>query len=136
MIRGTYILSAIAACVVATTAAMAEAIVETRTLLKDGTVVIDTSEITTDVKGYRDVTPIKLYLKDGVVSKVELQPNRETPTIFQKIVDANLSQRWVGLSTKKASTAKVDAISGATISSKAIIANVQRAAKFELENGE
>ncbi|MFI3315900.1 MAG: FMN-binding protein, partial [Rikenellaceae bacterium] len=82
------------------------------------------------------VTPIKLYLKDGVVSKVELQPNRETPTIFQKIVDANLSQRWVGLSTKKASTAKVDAISGATISSKAIIANVQRAAKFELENGE
>ncbi len=130
MIRGIYLLSTFAFCLFTTTEVMAE----TRTLLKDGTVVINTSEITTDIKGYRDVTPIKLYLKNGVISKVELQPNRETPTIFQKIIDGHLTERWIGVTTKKASTAKIDVISGATISSKAIIKNVQRAAKYEIEN--
>lgn len=115
------------------TAIVSSAEIETRQVLRDGTVVINTTEIATDIKGYKDITPIKLYVKNGVIRKVELQPNKETPAIFKKVIDGRLVKRWVGLPVEEATTAKIDAISGATHSSKAIIATVQRAAQFEVE---
>lgn len=106
---------------------------KSREVLKDGTVVINTTEIASDIKGYKDITPIELHLKNGVVRKVKLLPNNESADIFKRVIDGCLSDRWSGIKVDDISNTDVDIISGATLSSRAIIANVKRAAEYEIK---
>ncbi len=104
--------------------------VETEIVLEDGTRVINSTSLAKDVIGYGGQTPIKLYIKDGTVERVEYQPNSETPSFFDQLIEEGIFDSWNGEKLSVAATKEVDVVSGATYSSMAIIKNVQRAAAY------
>lgn len=79
-----------------------------------------------DVKGFAGQVPLYIYIDEsGVVRGIVLADNAETPDFVNRASAALLPQ-WIGQSTEQAASRKVDAVSGATFSSRAIIANVQQ----------
>ena len=44
-----------------------------------GTYVVNTTEIAKDVEGYNGPTPLKVYIKNGKIEKIEYLSNDETP---------------------------------------------------------
>ncbi len=105
-----------------------EVIVETQE--QDGTRVINSTSIAKDVIGFSGATPIKLYIKEGIVTKVEYLANAETPSFFEEVEKANLKQYWEGKSVSDVANKEIDAVSGATYSSQAISENVRKAAQY------
>jgi uncharacterized protein with FMN-binding domain len=91
---------------------------------EDGMTVVNTTELGKDVIGYISPTPLKIYIQKNKVVKVEALKNQETPKYFLK-VKKNLLDKWNGVKVKDAKKMKVDAVTGATYSSKAVIENVQ-----------
>ena len=89
-----------------------------------GEYIVNTTDLGKDVIGYRGTTPLKIHIKSGKIVKVEALKNMETPKYWAmlkgKVLDA-----WNGKSVKEASTMKVDAVTGATLSSNAVIKNVE-----------
>ena len=89
-----------------------------------GEYIVNTTDLGKDVIGYRGTTPLKIHIKSGKIVKVEALKNMETPKYWAmlkgKVLDA-----WNGKSVKDASMMKVDAVTGATLSSNAVIKNVQ-----------
>lgn len=86
-----------------------------------GQKVINTTEAGKAFKGYNDLVPLEIYMTDGRIDSVKALPNKETPSFFERA--SVLLHSWDGLSVQQAATKKVDAVSGATYSSKAIIDN-------------
>lgn len=97
----------------------------------NGSVVINTSALCTDVRGYRDMTPVEITITKGKVTKVEALRNNETPKYMDMVKP--LLDKWNGKTVKAAQTAKVDAVTGATFTSKALIENVQKGLKYYQE---
>ena len=96
---------------------------------KDGVYIVDTTTLTEDVIGYNGTTPLKIYIKDDKIQKIEALPNEETPRFFE-MVKSGLLNKWNGMTVAKAATAEVDAVSGATYSSNAVKANVKAGVKY------
>ena len=95
------------------------------TLTKEnGVYVIDTTELGKDVEGYNGPTPLKIYINNNKVEKIEALKSFETPKYYVKVKKA-LLEKWNGLKFKDAKALKVDAVTGATFSSEAVIKNVQ-----------
>ena len=95
------------------------------TLTKEnGVYVIDTTELGKDVEGYNGPTPLKIYIINNKVEKIEALKSFETPKYYVKVKKA-LLEKWNGLKVKDAKVLKVDAVTGATFSSEAVIKNVQ-----------
>ena len=63
---------------------------------KDGTVVVNTTTIASDVRGFKGATPVKIYIKKGKVVKVEALPNKETPRYFKQVTASGLLDSWNG----------------------------------------
>ena len=97
----------------------------------DGSVVINTSALCKDVRGYRDMTPVEITIAKGKVTKVEALRNNETPKYMDMVKP--LLDRWNGKKVKEAQAAKVDAVTGATFTSKAVIENVRQGLKYYQE---
>ena len=97
----------------------------------NGSVVINTSALCTDVRGYRDMTPVEITITKGKVTKVEALRNNETPKYMDMVKP--LLDKWNGKTVKAAQAAKVDAVTGATFTSKALIENVQKGLKYYQE---
>lgn len=97
--------------------------------LGDGTVVVNTTTLCPDVKGYKGATPVEVYFKNNKIVKVVPLANKETPRFFQKVKDGLLS-KWNGMSASKAAKTDVDGATGATYSSRAVKANVKAAAAY------
>ncbi|MBQ9293709.1 MAG: FMN-binding protein [Bacteroidaceae bacterium] len=95
---------------------------------KDVTI-INTTTLATDIEGYVGPTPVKVYIKAGKVLKVEALENEETPKYFD-MVAKGLMKKWNGLSVKTADKKKVDVVTGATVSSEAVIENVRRGISY------
>ncbi len=93
--------------------------------LSDGTVVVNTTSLGKNINGYRGETPLEIYIKNDVVQKVVALKNQETPKYFNR-VERLLLPQYVGMTIKKAERAKVDAVTGATMSSKAVKENIKR----------
>jgi uncharacterized protein with FMN-binding domain len=89
----------------------------------NGMSVVNTQLLAKDVRGYRGNTPVKIYIKKNKVVKIEAMPNQETPKFFARA--KNVLTKYNGKATGKAETMKVDGVTGATFSSKALIKNVQ-----------
>ena len=87
--------------------------------------VVNTTTLAQSVKGYNGATPLKIYISKGKIEKIEALQNEETPRYFAKVKKQLLS-RWNGMTVKAAKSAKVDAVTGATLSSNAVIENVKR----------
>lgn len=89
----------------------------------------DTTTITSigiadDVSGFAGATPVEIKIADGKIVQVNPLPNEETEDFFQSVVDDGLFKSWDGLTPKEALEKHVDAVSGATYSSSAVIKTV------------
>lgn len=87
---------------------------------------ISTKLYAADIKGFAGATPLYIYVdKNGGIRQIVAQDNADTPNFFNKAFTA-LKGKWIGKNMNEAATMQVDAVSGATFSSNAIIKNVQR----------
>ena len=96
---------------------------------EDGMFVINTTTLGKDVEGYAGPTPLKVFIKNNKVEKIEFLKSQETPKYYLKVKKA-LAEKWNGLKVKDASKQQVDAVTGATFSSEAVIKNVQLALDY------
>ncbi len=80
------------------------------------------------IKGYAGETPVLIALSTKkIILGVWLLGNVETPRYLQRVEEAGFYKNWNGLSVKKALKKEVDAVSGATFTSKAVAASVRAA---------
>ncbi len=107
-----------------------EANVPVETVGKNGERVINSTALAQNVVGYAGRTPIELRIRNNKIESVTYLENSETPEFFEQVTESGLAKKWVGMSPTEAASTPIDAVSGATYSSKAIIENVQRAAQF------
>ena len=91
---------------------------------ENGTYGINTTSLSKDVEGYLGPTPLKIYIKSNKVEKIEFLKSQETPKYYSKVKKA-LQEKWNDLKVKDARQQQVDAVTGATFSSEAVIKNVQ-----------
>lgn len=97
---------------------------------EDGMIVINTTELGKAIEGYNGPTPLKVYInKNKKVERIEFLKSMETPKYYVKVKKA-LLDKWNGLKIKEAKTLQVDAVTGATFSSEAVIQNVQLALDY------
>jgi electron transport complex protein RnfG len=89
------------------------------------TLVVNTTELCKDVIGYDGPTPLKITIVKGVVAKVEALPNTETPRFFDQVLESGLLKAVVGKKVSEAAKMPLDAVSGATYSSEAVIQNLR-----------
>ena len=106
--------------------------VETLTETADGTLVINTSEIGKNIIGYGGPTPLEITVKNNKIESVKALPNQETPEFFGAVRNSDLLDSFKGMSLEEATFPHVDAVSGATYSSRAVINNVKTAAAYVL----
>lgn len=101
---------------------------------ENGMTVVNTTELGKDVIGYISPTPLKIYIQKNKVVKVEALKNQETPKYFVKVKNA-LLDKWNGQKVADAQKLKVDAVTGATMSSDAVIKNVQLGLEYYQKKG-
>ena len=107
---------------------------DTLSVQPDGTFVVNTRVLAKDVQGYGGPVPLKIHIdKDGRLTAIEAEPNAESPSFFDRAKE--LFSRWQGKTIDEAMSEDVDAVSGATFSSKAIIRNVQRGLAYAKQHG-
>lgn len=94
------------------------------TMLADGTAVVHTASLSNTKEGYAGPVPLDIYIKDGKIIKIKPLENDETPTFFNRALA--LLEKWKGMTVAEALDAMVDAVSGATYSSSAIINNARK----------
>ena len=87
--------------------------------------VVNTEKLGKDVLGYAGPTPVEITVVDGKIDKIVALPNTETPSFFQRVQDSPIFTALKGKTVKEASEVKLDAVSGATYSSKAVIENIR-----------
>ena len=92
---------------------------------ENGYTIVNTTTIAKDVEGYNGPVPLKIFIKKNKIEKIEVLKNQETPKYMVKVKKA-IENAWDGLTVKEAKSKKVDAVTGATFTSEAIIKNVQK----------
>ncbi len=107
---------------------------DTLEVTPDGAFVVNTKPLAKDVQGYGGPVPLKIHIKDGRVAAVEAEPNAESPDFFNRAKE--LLNHWQNKSVDEALAEDVDAVSGATFSSRAIIANMQRGLAYAKQHGQ
>lgn len=107
--------------------------VETVKQLDDGQTVINTTDIGKDILGYVGPTPVEITLKDGKIVKVTTLPNQETPEFIGAVRNSDLLDRLEGKTLEEAAATKLDAVSGATFTSNAVIGNINKGLAFALD---
>ena len=107
---------------------------DTLEVTPDGAFVVNTKPLAKDVQGYGGPVPLKIHIKDGRVAAVEAEPNAESPDFFNRAKE--LFNHWQNKSVDEALAEEVDAVSGATFSSRAIIANMQRGLAYAQKCGQ
>lgn len=103
---------------------------------EDGTYVVNTTTLAADVDGYVETTPLKIYIKDDKIQRIEALPNQETPKYFHMVKKGVLS-KWDGQKVKtvlRDMKAETDGVTGATYSSNAVIENVKRGLEYYLKH--
>lgn len=90
------------------------------------TLKINTTKIAADVIGFNGATPMEISLVKGVITEIKPLPNQETPQYFQLVLDSGLLDMLIGKTVAEADTVQLDAVSGATYSSTAVIRTVRR----------
>ena len=68
-------------------------------------------------------TPIEIRIKKDTIISITPLANEETPGYFNDAVA--ILKKWIGLTPAKGLQIEVDAVSGATFSSNALIENVR-----------
>ncbi len=90
-----------------------------------GNTTLYTEEYCQDIIGFNGVIPLEIKMKGGKIANINILDNQETPRFLQKVTDAKLVENFYGLTPKEAINLEIDAVSGATYSSNAIIKSVK-----------
>lgn len=96
---------------------------------ENGVYVVNTTTLAADVDGYIGATPLKIYIKNNKIEKIEALKNQETPKYFAK-VKKQVLDKWNGKTVKEALKMQVDGVTGATLSSDAVKENVKRGLEY------
>lgn len=82
------------------------------------------------ITGFKGETPLILcFDKERKIIRVLLMENKETPGFVARVVEGGLLNSWNGKTIKEAMKVSPDAISGATYTSRSVIASVQAVLK-------
>ena len=95
---------------------------------EDGMYIVNTTTLCNKV-GYAGTTPLKIYIQKNKVVKIQALRNQETPKYFT-LVKKELLKKWDGMKVSNAAKKKVDGVTGATLSSNALIENVKSGLKY------
>ena len=96
--------------------------------------ILYTEEYCQDIIGFNGSIPLEIYIVNGKITYISILQNQETPRFLKKVVDEKLVENYYGLTPKEAVDLDIDAVSGATYSSNAIINSVKtRLAIYEKE---
>ena len=80
------------------------------------------------IRGFNGETPVVIaFNTKKVITGVYALPNMETPKFAKVVQDAGFYNNWNGLTVKQARKKKVDTVSGATYTSRAVALSVQAA---------
>lgn len=96
--------------------------------LSDGSTVIHTADLSGMINGYAGPVNMDIHIADGKISEITPLPNAETPSFFKRA--SVLFDSWIGKTPREGMDMQVDAISGATYSSNAIINNMKTGLSF------
>ena len=86
---------------------------------------VNTTELGADIRGFNGPTPVEITVVKGVITEIKALPNVETPGFFQRVLDSGLLGKLDGKTLEEARDVKLDAVTGATYSSKALIENIR-----------
>ena len=95
----------------------------------DGTYIVNTTTLAKDVEGYAGPTPIEVHIKNNKIVKVVPLKSQDGPKYVAK-VKKEMLPKYEGMTVKKGTVGDVDAVTGATFTSKAIQENVRRAVEY------
>ena len=80
------------------------------------------------IRGYAGETPVMIaFNAKKKIAGVYLLANQETPKFVQRVGQTGYFDNWNGLTVRKALKKKVDTVSGATFTSRAVAESVQAA---------
>jgi electron transport complex protein RnfG len=96
---------------------------------KDGTYVVNTTTLAQDVEGYAGATPVEVYIKKNKIVKVVPLKTMDGPK-YVAMVKKGMLNKYEGMNVKKGTVAEVDAVTGATFTSKAMQENIKRAVEY------
>ena len=86
---------------------------------------INTTDLGKDIIGYNGPTPVEITVVSGNIVDIKALPNMEGPRYMQAVRDGGLLKKLVGKSVKEAKDIELDAVSGATYTSNALIKNIR-----------
>lgn len=84
--------------------------------------------LVTENPGYGGRVPLFIGMKGDTIIKIQLLANNETTEFMEYIKEDKLLSKWEGMKINKVSNMELDAVSGATESSNAIIRGVRQGA--------
>lgn len=96
---------------------------------KDGTYIINTTSLAQDVQGYAGPTPVEVHIKKNKIVQVVMLKSQDGPKYNAKVKKTMLPS-YEGMDVKKGTVQDVDAVTGATFTSKAIQENIRRAVEY------
>lgn len=105
---------------------------ESDTVVLSGTheeFVVDTRAIAADIKGYGGNTPLTITVTNGRVSRIDARKNAETSEFFRQVEDG-LLHRYIGMTPEEVLQSQIDAVTGATLSSRAAMETMKRGMEY------
>jgi len=89
--------------------------------------VLLTSPYCDDIRGWGGVVPFAIIINpDNTIKKLHLLTHYETPSWIKGLENINFFESWNGIDINDAVKLKVDAISGSTMTSDAVIKSVNK----------
>ena len=99
------------------------------TKTQDGTYIVNTTTLADDVEGYAGATPLEVHIKKNKIVKVVVLKNMDGPKYNAKVKKEMLT-KYEGMDVKKGTVQDVDAVTGATFTSKVMQENIRRAVDY------
>lgn len=96
----------------------------------DGSVTVNTTTLAADVTGYGGPVPLEITLRDGRIAAVTPLRNAESPDFFRRLEEEHFFDLWTGLTPQEALNQQVDAVTGATLSSRAVAQTMRRGLEY------
>ena len=93
----------------------------------DNSFTINTIELGKDIRGYAGALPVSVTIKGDEIQSVKILQNQETPSYLER-VEIQMLPKFSGINIHQINT--IDAVSGATYTSKALTKNVQIAVDY------
>ena len=84
-----------------------------------------TQEYCSDIIGFNGNIPLEINMVDGKIASINILENKETPSFLKKVTNSGMIEKFYGLTPREAVNLDIDAVSGATFSSNAIIKSVK-----------